>query len=316
MAAFVRVLASNWAVDDGALVGAAADQVHIVVRLHLEGQAATVDLGQAGVHGDLLAGWGGDGVAEAGGEPLGHLLELRRLRVQRRNGLGGRNLARSAGALGRRAASPSSGRLLPLLAQRAEVQRVALADQLHAEAGVVLLRRQLKAGLHVDASGGGERVVGPQHHPLVPRVAGEPHALLDQPFAEPLAAARAEQRALVADALAEHPTDLPELVHRLWAWLAADEQRHVTRLFFDAFTRSLTTAGDSPWADFARTSVDDWQDMLTRAALDAGQDQRSTTAHATLYLALLRGLLLDLHATGDRPRLDAAVQSLLAAPDR
>ena len=120
----------------------------------------------------------------------------------------------------------------------------------------------------------------------------------------------------MATALAEDPTDLPGLVRRLWAWLAADEQRDVTRLFFDAFTRSLTAADHGPWADFARTSVDDWQDMLRHAALHTGRDEQSASAQATLYLAVLRGLLLDLHATGDRLRLDAALQALLAAPVR
>lgn len=106
------------------------------------------------------------------------------------------------------------------------------------------------------------------------------------------------------------PTDLPGLVRQVWTWLAADEQRDVTRLFFDAITRRLTDPDNSPWADFASTSVQDWQDVLRRAALEAGQDEHSATAHPTLYLAALRGLLLDLHATRDRLRWPAATEQL------
>jgi AcrR family transcriptional regulator len=158
--------------------------------------------------------------------------------------------------------------------------------------------------------------------PLAAAVGSSPRVLLylfgskDGLIRAVLDTARAQQRDLVTAALAEDPTDLPGLVRRLWAWLAADEQRDVTRLFFDAFTRSLTAADCGPWTDFARTSVDDWQDMLRQAAVGAGRDEQSATAHATLYLAVLRGLLLDLHATGDRPRLDAALNALLAAPVR
>lgn len=158
--------------------------------------------------------------------------------------------------------------------------------------------------------------------PLAAAVGSSPRVLLylfgskDGLIRAVLDTARAQQRELVRSALIEDPADLPGLVRRLWTWLAADEQRDVTRLFFDAFTRSLTDPGDGPWADFARTSVKDWQHMLRMAALHAGVDEQSADALATLYLAVLRGLLLDLHATGDRPRLDAALHVLLAKPDR
>lgn len=154
--------------------------------------------------------------------------------------------------------------------------------------------------------------------PLAAAVGSSPRVLLylfgskDGLVRAVLDAARAQQRLLVQQALTEDPADVAALVRRLWAWLAADEQRGVTRLFFDAFTRSLTAADHGPWAGFARSSVQDWQQMLHAAARGAGLDEQSATAQATLYLAVLRGLLLDLHATGDRERTDAALQALLA----
>lgn len=155
--------------------------------------------------------------------------------------------------------------------------------------------------------------------PLAAAVGSSPRVLLylfgskDGLVRAVLDAARAQQRQLVQQALTEDPADLPALVRRLWAWLAADEQRDVTRLFFDAFTRSLTAADGGPWAGFARSSVQDWQQMLHAAAIGAGLDEQSATAQATLHLAVLRGLLLDLHATGDRRRTDAALGALLAS---
>ena len=85
-------------------------------------------------------------------------------------------------------------------------------------------------------------------------------------------------------------------------------------LWAEGYDRSLVDA-DGPWAGFARATVDDWLGVLATAQ---PPDKRATPAgraQCTLVLAVLRGALLDLLATGDVDRTTAAVHALLAALD-
>ena len=77
----------------------------------------------------------------------------------------------------------------------------------------------------------------------------------------------------------------------------------------------VQSCADGPWAGFARATVDDWLGVLATAQ---PPDQRTTPAgraQCTLVLAVLRGALLDLLATGDVDRTTAAVRAQLAALD-
>ena len=67
------------------------------------------------------------------------------------------------------------------------------------------------------------------------------------------------------------------------------------------------------WADFARTTVDDWLAVLTAAQPSADRDTTAGQAQRTLVLAVLRGALLDLLATGDLDRTTTAVRQHAAA---
>ena len=100
--------------------------------------------------------------------------------------------------------------------------------------------------------------------------------------------------------------DLTETVRRIWAWLSDPHHAGLLRLWTEAYARSLTDPA-GPWGDFARDTVEDWLRILAAAQPSAvrrtarGRDQR------TAALALLRGAMLDLLATGDRVRVDRAV---------
>jgi hypothetical protein len=82
-----------------------------------------------------------------------------------------------------------------------------------------------------------------------------------------------------------------------WEWLAAPEHRGLLTLWTEAYARSLAQP-DGPWGDFARATVEDWLALLDG---DTGA------------LAVLRGGMLDLLATGDEPRVTAAVRERLLA---
>lgn len=116
---------------------------------------------------------------------------------------------------------------------------------------------------------------------------------------------------LVRDLLARARRDELDLLDRghgegpaiqLWDWMCRAEHRGLLKLWVDAYARSLTEP-DGPWGDFAATTVRDWLRILGDAGADADQ--------ATATLALLRGALLDLLATGDVERTTRAVRTQL-----
>lgn len=97
----------------------------------------------------------------------------------------------------------------------------------------------------------------------------------------------------------------------VWFWLAAPSHRQLLALWVEGYARSLL-GEPGPWADFGKDTVLDWLALLaerqpaTRRNTEAGQDER------TLLLAVLRGALLDLLATGDTDRLTSAVEHHLS----
>ena len=82
----------------------------------------------------------------------------------------------------------------------------------------------------------------------------------------------------------------------VWRWIAAPEREPFLRLFFETYVDALGREEAEPlvrdWLEFLRTS---WQPPVDEAT-------------ATLMVAVVRGLLLDRLATGDRARTDAALR--------
>jgi AcrR family transcriptional regulator len=92
-------------------------------------------------------------------------------------------------------------------------------------------------------------------------------------------------------------------VHTLedvWRWIAAPEREPFLRLFFEVYVDALGREEAEPlvrdWLEFLRTS---WSPAVDEAT-------------ATLMVAVIRGLLLDRLATGDRTRTDAALRRFVA----
>jgi AcrR family transcriptional regulator len=81
----------------------------------------------------------------------------------------------------------------------------------------------------------------------------------------------------------------------VWAWIAAPEREPFLRLFFEVYVGGLVSGDAEPlvrdWLDFLRTS---WHPPVDEAT-------------ATLMVAVVRGLLLDRLATGDKRRTDVAL---------
>jgi len=93
----------------------------------------------------------------------------------------------------------------------------------------------------------------------------------------------------------------------LWDWLSAPQHRRLLVLWVEAYARSLVDPG-GPWAGFAEQTVASWLEVLARAQDPAVRDSPAALAERTRGLALLRGGLLDLLATGDERRVTDAVR--------
>src|SRR6266511_81799 len=98
-----------------------------------------------------------------------------------------------------------------------------------------------------------------------------------------------------------------ERQRRALAELAADpELAPHERLFFEVYGQALQ--GRPHTTSLLDGIVDNWLEPLTRLAIQHGTPARQARAQARLGVAVIRGLLLDLLATGDRQGVDAAME--------
>jgi len=82
------------------------------------------------------------------------------------------------------------------------------------------------------------------------------------------------------------------------------------RLFFELYAYAL--CGRPGTEGFLDGIVESWVAPLAAAPVEAGTDERTARADARLRVAVVRGLLLDLLATGDRVGVDEAYERFLA----
>ncbi|MET0791408.1 MAG: TetR/AcrR family transcriptional regulator [Polyangiaceae bacterium] len=122
---------------------------------------------------------------------------------------------------------------------------------------------------------------------------------------------RLRERMLLAsrDALGEQP-DLAKAARAAWTLTSNQQRAREFRLFFAVYGRALQAPLE--FADFLEHVVADWMSAL-RDAQGPGIDPAKATRTATLVIATIRGLLLDLLATGDRDRVEDAAESFLAS---
>jgi AcrR family transcriptional regulator len=102
------------------------------------------------------------------------------------------------------------------------------------------------------------------------------------------------------------PPGLGPAVEEVWAWLATAEHRPLLRLWAEGYARSLVDP-DGAWGGFAHATVHDWLGVLASCQPDSERHTKQGEALRTLALAVLRGALLDLLATGDADRVARAL---------
>jgi AcrR family transcriptional regulator len=97
----------------------------------------------------------------------------------------------------------------------------------------------------------------------------------------------------------------------MWRTLADPSLSPFERLFFEVYGQALQ--GRAQTEGFLATVVDSWLGPATALGMQRGLPKREARAWARLGLAVTRGLLLDLLATGDRKGCDDSMNRFIAS---
>jgi len=115
---------------------------------------------------------------------------------------------------------------------------------------------------------------------------------------ETLTRARERQLLFFGDILAPRPDeDYRRTLGRAWHVMTGTEGRR----YLNLFGRLREDAGQELWPDFRRDATVDWLPII-----EEGLRTLRRPDDATLVLAVIRGLIMDLEATEDRARIDQA----------
>jgi len=124
---------------------------------------------------------------------------------------------------------------------------------------------------------------------------------------EVLRQARRRQVEAFTDLILLRPDEpYPVTLARAWSAISGPQGEPYLRLF----SRLHDTAGEPLWPGFRRTATTDWL-----APLEHGMRSLGRPELATVVLAVIRGLLMDLDATGDATRTDRAFADFLTTID-
>ncbi len=132
----------------------------------------------------------------------------------------------------------------------------------------------------------------------------------EQLVTEVLAEARRREAALLADWRRDPGASAAATLRTIWSWIAADERVPFLRLFFEVYVDAMTHP--ERYAAGAKAMVEDWLSVI---ATEWNVDTPDP-ASATLMIAVIRGLLLDRLATGERERTDAALARFVELIER
>ncbi len=117
--------------------------------------------------------------------------------------------------------------------------------------------------------------------------------------------ARERQRVFFGELLRPRPDEpYPATLRRAWTEMTGERGRP----FLDLFGRLRDDAEQQLWPGFRRDATTDWLGPLEKGMAGLGVPHR-----ATLVLAVIRGLITDLEATGDAPRVDRAFEDFVDA---
>jgi AcrR family transcriptional regulator len=106
-----------------------------------------------------------------------------------------------------------------------------------------------------------------------------------------------------------HSALTPDDARRAWKRLSDPGLWPQERLFFELYSYALL--GRPGTEGFLSGVIEPWITPIAAALVRSGEDEQTARADARLSMAVVRGLLLDLLATGDRAGADAAFERFL-----
>jgi AcrR family transcriptional regulator len=128
---------------------------------------------------------------------------------------------------------------------------------------------------------------------------------------EVIRAVEAQQRAALEQLLQDPESTPEETMRRMWRRVADPALWPNERLFFEIYAQALQ--GSAYALPLLDGIVDFWVEPLTALAVEQGRPEAEARAEARLGVAVTRGLLLDLLATGDRDAVDEAMERFIVA---
>ncbi len=118
------------------------------------------------------------------------------------------------------------------------------------------------------------------------------------------------QREILGAMLPDPARPAGEMMRAWWKHISDPSLWPNARLFFELYGRALQDHDLA--AGFLDGIVADWLEPATEINVAIGVPRPLAPAHARLGLAVTRGLLLDLLATGDVAGVDAAMEAFIA----
>jgi AcrR family transcriptional regulator len=120
-----------------------------------------------------------------------------------------------------------------------------------------------------------------------------------------------EQQRQVFAGLEIDPSLSPaDTLRRMWQHVSDPSLWQNERLFFEMYGQALQ--GRTHTAEFLDDIVESWLEPVAALRREQGVPPKAARAQARLGLAVSRGLLLDLLATGDRKGVDEAMEHFIA----
>ncbi len=123
-------------------------------------------------------------------------------------------------------------------------------------------------------------------------------------------AVEAEQRAQLAKLRTDPDVPADRAMRLMWRRFTDPAMWPHERLFFEVYSQALQ--GRTGTTGLLDNIVDSWVEPIADYAVSRGVPRATALADARLAVAVCRGLLLDLLATGDRKSVDAAFDRYLA----
>lgn len=134
---------------------------------------------------------------------------------------------------------------------------------------------------------------------------GSKRSLIDQV----LDRASSRLAAIVLDEMAARGT-AAERLQNLWERLASPDAERYLRLWFEV--QGLALMGRAPYDESAPRLLRAWVELSASILIDVGVPATEARRIATVEVAAIQGLLLDLLATGDRERTGAAARDVIS----